>query len=66
MKRSMDFKDPSYSKKPNTQLWNSINSIPKEKISIYMRPEVLARDREACEHIIKKMEEDKVTEALQK
>ena len=32
IKRSVDFKDPSYSKKPNTQLWNSINNIPKEKM----------------------------------
>ena len=27
MKRSADFKDPSQTKKPNTQLWNSINNI---------------------------------------
>ena len=65
MKRSVDFKDPSYSKKPNTQLWNSINNIPKEKVKMYVRPNVLARDRDACTHILKKLEEDKVTEAIQ-
>lgn len=65
MKRSVDFKDPNFSKKPNTQLWNSINSMPKEKLQMYIRPNVLARDREACAHILKKLEEEKVTEAIQ-
>ena len=32
LKRSLDFKDPNKTKKPNTQLWNSINNIPKEKL----------------------------------
>lgn len=41
MRRSIDFKDPGYSKKPNTQLWNSINNIPKEKLEMYVRPKVL-------------------------
>jgi len=31
-KRTVDFKDPNQTKKPNTQLWNSINNIPKEKV----------------------------------
>lgn len=40
-KRANDFKDPNYTKKPNTQLWNSINSIPKQKLHEYLRPIVL-------------------------
>ena len=66
MKRSVDFKDPSYTKKPNTQLWNSINTIPKEKLQMYIRPGTLKRDKEACEHIIKKLHEEQVAEAVQK
>ena len=64
MKRSVDFKDPNQTKKPNTQLWNSINNIPKEKMQMYVRPKILIRDQEACNHIIKKLEEEKVTEAI--
>ena len=66
MKRSVDFKDPNQSKKPNTQLWNSINNIPKEKMQIYVRPKILLRDKEACNRIIERLEEEKVTEAINK
>jgi len=31
---------------------------------MYVRPKILLRDKEACEHIIKKLEEEKVTEAI--
>jgi len=65
MRRSIDFKDPNKTKKPNTQLWNSINNIPKEKLSIYVRPQILKRDKEACEHIFKKMELEQVTKVIQ-
>ena len=41
MKRSVDFRDPSLSKKPNTQLWNSINNIPKDKLQMYIRPQII-------------------------
>lgn len=57
-KRTVDFKDPSYTKKPNTQLWNSINNIPKEKLKMYVRPKILERDREAAEHILQKLQEE--------
>ena len=33
---------------------------------MYVRPKILQRDREACDHIIKKLEEEKVVEAIQK
>lgn len=33
---------------------------------MYVRPKILMRDQAACEHIIKKLEEDEVTEAIQK
>lgn len=66
LKRSLDFKDPNLTKKPNTQLWNSINNMPKEKLQMYVRPQILARDKQACDHIIKKMHEEEVTEAIQK
>ena len=65
-KRTVDFKDPNQTKKPNTQLWNSINNIPKEKVQIYVRPKILLRDKEACDHIIKKLHEEEVVEAIQK
>ena len=32
MKRAVDFRDPNHTKKPNTQIWNSIQSLPKEKL----------------------------------
>ena len=64
MKRSIDFKDPNQTKKPNTQIWNSIKSIPKEKLQMYIRPKILLRDKEACEHIVKKLEEEKMAEAI--
>ena len=66
MKRATDFKDPSLTKKPNTQIWNSIQSLPKEKLSMFVRPKVIKRDRDACDYIIKKLEEEKVTEAINK
>ena len=66
MKRSVDFKDPNMTKKPNTQLWNSIQNIPKEKLQMYVRPKILVRDKQACEHIVKKLQEEEVTEAIQK
>jgi len=31
---------------------------------MYVRPKILIRDKEACNHIIKKLEEEKVTEAI--
>lgn len=62
----MDFKDPNSTKKPNTQLWNSINNIPKEKLQMFVRPKILARDKQACDHIIKKVHEEQITEAIQK
>ena len=55
LKRSLDFKDPNQTKKPNTQLWNSINNIPNHKVNMFVRPKVLVRDKEACQHIIKKL-----------
>ena len=66
LKRSLDFKDPNMTKKPNTQLWNSIQNIPKEKLQMYVRPQILARDKQACDHIIKKMHEEEITDAIQK
>ena len=63
-KRTIDFKDPNTSKKPNTQLWNSIGNIPKEKLKMYVRPKILERDREACEHILHKLQEEEFTEAI--
>ena len=66
MKRSIDFKDPNQSKKPNTQIWNSIKSIPKEKLQMYIRPKILLRDKEACDHIVKKLEEEKIAEEISK
>ena len=66
-KRTQDFKDPgAEKKKPNTQLWNSINNIPKQKLKMYVRPKVLIRDKEACEHIIMKMQEEEVKEVIKK
>ena len=64
LKRSIDFKDPNQTKKPNTQIWNSIKSIPKEKLQMYIRPKILLRDKEACDHIVKKLEEEKMAEAI--
>ena len=52
------------SKTPNTQLWNSINSMPKEKLKMYVRPKIIDRDKEACEHILKKLEEEEVAEVI--
>lgn len=38
--------------------------MPLSKVQMYVRPKILLRDKEACEHIIKKLEEEKVTEAI--
>ena len=38
--------------------------MPKEKLKMFVRPAIIDRDREACEHIIKKMEEEEVAEAI--
>ena len=66
MKRSADFRDPNQTKKPNTQLWNSINNIPKHKLQMFVRPKVLLRDKEACEHILKKLQEEEIAQEIQK
>jgi len=33
---------------------------------MYIRPKILVRDKEACNHIVKKLEEERVTEAITK
>ena len=33
---------------------------------MYVRPQILARDKQACDHIIKKMHEEEITDAIQK
>ena len=66
MKRSVDFKDPSKTKKPNTQLWNSITQMPKHKLEEYIRPKILIRDKQACEDIIEKIKNEQVATAMQK
>jgi hypothetical protein len=33
---------------------------------MYVRPQILVRDKQACDHIIKKMHEEEVTEAIAK
>ena len=33
---------------------------------MYVRPKILVRDKQACEHIVKKLQEEEVTEAIQK
>ena len=66
MKRALDFKDPSLTKRPNTQIWNSIGNMPRDKIKTYARPQIIARDKQACEHIVKKLEEEKIIDAISK
>lgn len=51
---------------PNTQAWNSINTLPAEKVDQVIRPKIIVRDQEACAHIIKCIENEKVAEELQK
>ncbi len=53
-----DFKDPSKTKKPNTQLWNSITQMPKHKLEEYIRPKILIRDKQACDGIIDKIRDE--------
>ena len=31
---------------------------------MYVRPKILARDKQACEHIIKKLQEEEVAEEI--
>ena len=66
MRRSVDFKDPSKTKKPNTQLWNSITKMPKHKLEGYIRPKILIRDKQACDDIISKIKDEQIAAALQK
>ena len=33
---------------------------------MYVRPQIITRDKQACDHIIKKMHEEEITEAIQK
>ena len=33
---------------------------------MFVRPQIIARDKQACEHIIRKMYEEEITEAIQK
>ena len=66
MRRSMDYKDPSKTKKPNTQLWNSITSMPKHKLEEYIRPKILQRDKEACESIVENIKRDQLISEMKK
>jgi len=50
---------------PNTQSWNSINTLPPEKVEQVIRPKIIVRDQEACEYIVKCIEKEKVAEELQ-
>ena len=31
---------------------------------MYVRPKILLRDKQACEHIVKKLEEEEITQAI--
>lgn len=33
---------------------------------MYVRPKILVRDKQACDHIVKKLKEEEVIEAIQK
>ena len=33
---------------------------------MYIRPKILLRDKEACDHIVKKLEEEKIAEEISK
>lgn len=49
-----------------TTTWNSINNHPNEKIEQVIRPKIVVKDLEACQHIIKCFEKEKNAESLQK
>ena len=66
MRRSVDFKDPSKTKKPNTQLWNSITSMPKHKLEEYIRPKILLKDKAACDNIVESIKRDQIIAEMKK
>ena len=58
--------DPDKTQLTQTTTWNSINNYPNDKIEQVIRPKIVVKDREACQHIIKCIEKEKNAESLQK
>ena len=58
--------DPDKTQLTQTTTWNSINNHPNDKIEQVIRPKIVVKDLEACQHIIKCIEKEKNAESLQK
>ena len=57
--------DPVFMPKPGCSVWNSITTLPNDKLKLVVRPNTLRKDQECAESIIKKINEDQVAEKIQ-
>jgi len=65
-KRSKTYKDPSRPSIQEPCTWDAINHLPTKQLSKIIRPSIIKGDRDACEFIRDKIEEEKQIERIQK
>ena len=56
--------DPVFMPKPGCQVWNSITTLPKERLKHVIRTKTLVKDKQCAENVIKKIEEEEVAERI--
>ena len=57
--------DPVFMPKPGSSIWNSITTLPEEKLKLMVRPNTIKKDLECAQHIAKRINEDEVAEKIQ-
>lgn len=58
--------EPDKTQLPQSQAWHSINHYPKDKVEQVIRPKIVIKDRQACQHIVKCIENEQAAEQLRK
>lgn len=66
-KRTIDhlYRNPGKDRISGNNTWKHIRDLPDDKLDGIIRPNTLVRDKEACDHVAKRIQEDDMAEQIQ-